>query len=131
METKQRLNTYLRHKHLSLNDFARACKVNPSVLSRIGNTTAESSLRKISENSDLNIEWLINGDGDMTKSVTQSVGNIAADNVCGVNVSGSNIDFNSANAFDALLSVVNKHNAIVSRMQDQIDKLIGILEKKV
>ncbi|MDE5705135.1 S24 family peptidase [Muribaculum sp.] len=64
---KNRLAQYLRVKHLSMRAFAEKCSINVSVLSRISEATSPANLKHIDESSDLNVDWLLTGEGEMLK----------------------------------------------------------------
>lgn len=70
---KDRLIQYLKFKRLGMREFARLCGVEVSVLSRISDATSQKTLRKIESNSDLNIDWLMNGAGNMLNDTKDSV----------------------------------------------------------
>lgn len=65
---KLRLKDYCRYKKLSISALAEQCDMNKSVLSRIGETTDEATLAKIESNADINVDWLMTGDGEMLRS---------------------------------------------------------------
>lgn len=138
MEIKERLSTYLKAKRFKQNEFARRCGIDPSVLSRIGTTTDDTSLRKIDEASDLNIEWLIKGKGEMIKQPTQTAGNVSGHNICGVNINGREIHISVPNEYETLLAIVQenketmeKYQAQLDKAQQQIDELIALLKAKL
>lgn len=138
MEIKERLSTYLKAKRLRQNEFARMCGVDPSVLSRIGVSTDTSSLRKIDEASDLNVEWLIHGEGEMLKQPTQTAGNVSGHNICGVNINGREIHITCPDEYGTLLAIVKetasiaeKYQAQLDKAQQQIDELIALLKAKM
>lgn len=62
---KTRLAEYLRFKHLSLSKLAEIIGINKGVLSRLSEATMEATFKKIEEATDLNIEWLRTGEGEM------------------------------------------------------------------
>ena len=62
---KERLKKYLSHKHLSIREFERMCGLGNGVMSRLSKTTSQSTLNKIISNSDLNLDWLFSGEGEM------------------------------------------------------------------
>ncbi len=138
MEIKERLAAYLKAKRFKQNEFARICGIDPSVLSRIGKTTDDTSLRKIDEASDLNIEWLIKGEGEMIKQPTQSAGNVSGHNICGVNINGREIHITCPDEYETLLTIVKENKAMVDKYQAQLDKaqsqideLIALLKAKL
>ncbi len=138
MEIKERLAAYLKAKRFKQNEFARICGIDPSVLSRIGKTTDDTSLRKIDEASDLNIEWLIKGEGEMIKPASQSAGNVSGHNICGVNINGREIHITCPDEYETLLTIVKENKAMVEKYQAQLDKaqsqideLIALLKAKL
>lgn len=136
---KERLTRYLKFKRLSQREFAQICSVNSSVLSRISEATDDATLRKIDEASDLNVDWLTKGEGEMLKPAThQSAGNVSGHNVCGVNINGREIHITCPDEYQTLLSIMNDHKNIVEKYQAQLDKaqsqldeLIAILKTKI
>jgi len=138
MEIKERLTAYLKHKRLKQNEFARICKIDPSVLSRIGKTTDDSTMRKIDEASDLSIDWLLTGEGEMIKPASQCAGNVTGHNICGVNVNGREIHITCPNEYETLLTIVANNNRItekyqaqLDKAQQQIDELVSMLKAKL
>lgn len=119
---KERLRQYLLYKRLSQSEFARMCCLTPSNVSRLSEKTAKSTFRKIEDRCDLNTHWLLTGEGEMLKSVSQNANNITGHNVCGVNVNGRDIDIKCPSEYETLLDIVRAHNEVVARMQDQLDK---------
>lgn len=69
---KYRLNYYLKCKRLTLSKLADLCGFNKSILSRISETTSPETLRKLEECSDLNVDWLLTGEGEMLNKVQPS-----------------------------------------------------------
>lgn len=73
-----------------------------------------------------NLSWLLNGEGEMLKP-TQAIGDISNSNVSGVNVSGTDIHINP-NAYDALFKIVEQNQKATEQFQEQINRLIKIIE---
>lgn len=69
---KERLRIYLNNKHLSIREFERTCGLSNGLAARIGSSTNPSTLRKISTACDLNVDWLLTGEGEMLKSSSDS-----------------------------------------------------------
>lgn len=65
---KDRIKTYLSHKHLSVREFERLCNLGNGVVSKLSQSTSPATLNKIESNSDLNLSWLFTGEGEMLKS---------------------------------------------------------------
>ena len=65
MSIKDRLKTYLSSKNLSIRELERQCQISNGVLGRLTESTSPRTLKRIEDNSDLNIEWLLTGEGEM------------------------------------------------------------------
>lgn len=83
---------------------------------------------------ELNSDWLLLGRGEMLRSATQSVGNIAHSTAVGVNVNGNDINI----SYDPLLlptveslsDSVAKLTAQNAQLLGELSRLISIVEKK-
>lgn len=64
---KERIKKYLSSKHLSIREFERICGLGNGVVSKLSKTTSPATLNKIENNSDLNLTWLLTGEGEMLK----------------------------------------------------------------
>lgn len=69
---KNRLLMYLDFKHLSMREFERRCGLSNGLAARISATTNPSTLRKIESSCDLNVDWLLTGEGEMLMSQSSS-----------------------------------------------------------
>lgn len=72
--------------------------------------------------------WLISGEGEMLQPA-QNMGNISNSNLTGVNVNGKEIHINP-DAYNTLLKIVENNQKSTEKFQEQIDRLITLLEKK-
>ena len=91
----------------------------------------QAVIQKILDNMpEINANWLMTGLGEMTKN-EQRVGDIKNSNVTGVNVHGQDIVVNPPIDINDILSIVEKHQKSVEKFQEQIDRLITIIEKKI
>lgn len=76
---RNRLTEYLTYKQLSARKLGEICGLANGVLGRLSSTTSKSTLKKISDHSDLNIEWLMTGKGDMLVKRSDEEANIIED----------------------------------------------------
>ncbi len=76
---KERLQAYLTYKNLSLRELERQCSISNGVLGRLSKSTSPKTLKRIEENSDLNINWLLTGEGEMLRQITESPDKIDTD----------------------------------------------------
>lgn len=67
MSIKDRLKSYLSYKNLSVRELERVCNISNGVLGRLTESTSPKTLRRIEENTDLNVDWLMTGKGSMLK----------------------------------------------------------------
>lgn len=70
-------------------------------------------------------EWLTDGVGQMM-APAQSVGDISNSNVNDVNVNGKFV----AESYNTLLKIVEANQKSTEKFQEQIDRLISLIEKK-
>ncbi|MBQ9417069.1 MAG: hypothetical protein IJU19_00615 [Bacteroidales bacterium] len=70
---------------------------------------------------EINANWLLRGEGEMTKS-EQHIGDINNSHVVGVNVSNSEINNDHTGAYETLLAIVDKY-------QEQTDRILNIMER--
>lgn len=127
---KERLLLYIKHLGIGQGKFESMCKLANGYVNNIRKSISPEKLQQIAlHNPDLNTGWLMTGEGCMLKSNSQAIGDISNSNVSGVNVSGTDIHINP-NAYDALLKVVEHNQKTTEKFQEQIDRLIAIIEKK-
>lgn len=66
MSLQSRLTEYLSDKSLTFRDFERLCSLSNGTAARLRETTRKSTFDRIAISCDLNIEWLLTGEGEMT-----------------------------------------------------------------
>lgn len=60
-----RMKEFLSYKRLSARAFERKCSLGNGVLKKLSESTSQSTLQKIQDSSELNVNWLLTGDGEM------------------------------------------------------------------
>lgn len=65
---QNRLSQYLAEKTLTHRDFERICGLSNGTAARLRDTTRKSTFDRIANSCDLNIDWLLTGEGEMLKS---------------------------------------------------------------
>lgn len=126
---KDRLMQFINYKDISVQAFETNVNLSNGAVSKMGDGTRRSTIDKISNfYPDLNTNWLLTGEGDMLKPI-QSVGDISNSNVSGVNVNGREIHINP-DAYNTLLKIVESNQRTTEKFQEQIDRLISIIENK-
>jgi len=126
-DIKERVLAYIRHRGITIKKFEESCGLSSGYISSMRHGFGRNKLSNVlSTYPDLNREWLLYGEGEMLR--TQSVGDIVGSNVAGVNVSGTDIQINP-NAYDTLLEIVRTSQKSTEKFQEQIDRLLNLLEK--
>lgn len=121
---------YISYKRMTVQMFELKTGISNGSVAKMGDNTRRSTLDKISNKfPDLNTDWLLTGEGEMLKT-TQSVGDISNSNVSGVNVNGKEIHISSMEAYSTLLKIVESNLKTTEKFQEQIDRLIGVIEHK-
>lgn len=78
MSVKERLKEYLKEKGIKIKHFEDAIGVSNSFVNNIRSSIAPEKLKVIKENfTDINIDWLLTGDGEMIamEKISASGGN--------------------------------------------------------
>lgn len=120
---------FINYKDISVQAFETNVNLSNGAVSKMGDGTRRSTIDKISNfYPDLNTNWLLTGEGDMLKPI-QSVGDISNSSVSGVNVNGREIHINP-DAYNTLLKIVESNQRTTEKFQEQIDRLISIIENK-
>lgn len=127
---KQRIKQFCNEIGISVKAFEEHSNLSNGYVNGISKSIGDEKLKTISLSfPQLNITWLLTGEGEMLRN-SQSVGDISNSNVSGVNVSGNGIQINP-DAYDTLLKIVETNQKATEKFQEQIDRLITIIEKKL
>ena len=130
---KERLTAYLRYKGINKSEFGRIIGVSNAYISSIRKSIQPDKAEKIvSSFPDLNIAWLMTGEGEMLKNSTTQTS--SGDN--SPNISGNGNHVNNAATIDKALNeiaeqrrLVSKSQEQITKFQEQIDRLLGIIEQ--
>ena len=115
---KDRLKIYIKYLGIGQSKFEKQCNLSNGYINNSKGNFGASKLEYILKlHPELNREWLLTGEGEMLKSPVQE---IKGDNNTQVIGDGNHVSTPSTldKALDAL-----------AKSQEQIDRLIGVLEK--
>lgn len=125
---KERLTEYLAYLGIGQKAFAEHVGLSAGFVNSIRVSIQPKTIEKIAvAYPDLNTAWLLTGEGQMTKTVSQTVGDIHG-NAQGVNVNGP-VHFNSE-AVDKFLDEIAAQRRMTEKCMEQMDRLIKLLEDK-
>lgn len=133
---KERIMIFLAFKEMKPATFERLCGLSNGTLKQMKNEPRLSNIEKILETfPELNREWLITGQGEMLVP-SQSTGNITSnDSTVAANIGGDNQQ-NSGLVIEVLARQlgekdrqIQEQQRLTAKSQEQIDRLLGIIEK--
>lgn len=135
MDIQERLKLFLQEKSLSYKQFEEHCGLGNGTAARLSENTRGTILGRISKAfPELNTDWLMTGEGNMLRTaVHQHIGDVHQSSLHEVNVVKGDPD-----AYNTLLRIVEANQKTtegfqrsIERFQDQVDKLIEILQNKL
>lgn len=122
---KDRLILYIKHLNISVRKFEENCDLANGYIKNIRLSITPDKLRKISLHyPELNTGWLMTGEGEMLKS---SVNIENGDNSTQVIGDGNHVS--APSTLDKALDEIAAQRRLVEKAQEQMDRLIGVLEK--
>ncbi|MBR4562211.1 MAG: hypothetical protein IKO23_09870 [Bacteroidales bacterium] len=120
---KERIMIFLDFKDMKPATFERLCGLSNGYLNQLKKEPSLSKIEKILETfPELNKEWLMTGEGQMLNGTVIGDGNIKGDNNNWTNV-------NTDSALLRAIEAIGEQQKITAKSQEQIDRLIGIIEK--
>lgn len=122
---KERLMIYIKYLDISVRKFEVKCDLANGYIKNIRQSITPDKLRQISlHNPDLNTGWLMTGEGEMLKS------SVTIENGDGsTQVIGDGNHVSTPSTIDKALDEIAAQRKLVEKSQEQIDRLLGVLEK--
>lgn len=120
---KERIMIFIEFKNMKPATFERMAGLSNGYLKQLKNSPSISMIEKILETfPEINKEWLLTGEGEMLRDVVIGDGNIKGDNNNWTNV-------NTDSALLRAIEAIGEQQKITAKSQEQIDRLLGIIEK--
>lgn len=123
---KDRLIEFIDYLNISRLAFEQSIEKSNGWASKPGNTLRDDVRAKLTEvYPELNINWLLTGEGTMLKNGSQ----VVQHNQNGDNINGKTVKV-TKDSSDKLIEVILEQSKQISKSQEQIDRLISIIEQK-
>lgn len=120
---KERIMIFIESKNMKPSTFERMAGLSNGYLKQLKNSPSISMIEKILETfPEINKEWLLTGEGKMLRDVVIGDGNIRGDNNNWTNV-------NTDSALLRAIEAIGEQQKITAKSQEQIDRLLGLIEK--
>lgn len=121
---------YISYKRMTVQMFELKTGISNGAVAKMGDNTRRSTLDKISNKfPDLNRTWLLTGEGEMLND-TSSISNVANSDRHGTSVAGNGNNVNATSALEKALESLMEQQRITVKAQEQIDRLLALLEKR-
>lgn len=122
---KCRVSKYCKRKNIAISKFESLAGLSNGYVNRVSKRPSSEKLDKIKTAfPDLNIDWLLTGEGEMLKSGTiQQAGDNATQ------VHGNDNHVNNPHVLEMAMTEIAEQRKLVAKSQEQIDRLITLLEK--
>ena len=122
---KDRLKDFIKYLGIGQSKFEKKCNLSNGYINNSKGNFGASKLEYILKlHPELNREWLLYGEGEMLKSPVQE---IKGDNNTQVIGDGNHVS--TPSTLDKALDEIAAQRKLVEKSQEQIDRLIGVLEK--
>lgn len=128
---KERLTSYLKLKRIPKSEFGLTIGASASYVTSMRDTERASigndKVERIRKHyPDLNIEWLLTGEGNMLNDVGISQSVNGNDNVT---LAGHNMKVESDKLLEKAFDEIKAQREMTQKAQEQVDRLLSILEK--
>ena len=128
---KERLTSYLKLKRIPKSEFGLTIGTSASYVTSMRDTERASigndKVERIRKHyPDLNIEWLLTGEGNMLNDVGISQSVNGNDNVT---LAGHNMKVESDKLLEKAFDEIKAQREMTQKAQEQVDRLLTILEK--
>lgn len=122
MNIKERTYQFIEFKGISVKKFEELCKLSNGYLSSMRKGYGDDKLNNVlTMFPELNREWLLYGEGEMLNP------SIVQNNQNGDNIQGHSVTVNKQER--DYLDIIKSQSEQISKSQEQIDRLLTIIEK--
>lgn len=135
MEVKDRVYEFVKFKGITMRKFEEMCGLSSGYVSSMRHNFGKDKLANVlTQFPELSREWLLFGDGTMLKSgfFSQNQEKVTQNNENGDNIQRQNVTVqsNTQSNVDEFLAIIKQQANQITKSQEQIDRLISIIEKR-
>jgi hypothetical protein len=135
MTIKERTINFIKFKGLTVRKFELMCGLSSGYINAMRHGFGVEKLNNVLlQFPDLSREWLLYGEGTMLKSgnFSQNQEKVTQNNENGDNIQGQNVTVqsNTQTNVDEFLAIIKQQANQITKSQEQIDRLISIIEKR-
>lgn len=130
MNTKERLLKFIEETGITIAEFERKCSLSNGYIRKLKGSVGSDKIEDIIKAyPQLNRVWLLSGEGQMLSS------SVIQNNKNGDNIQGHSVTVNKTEAdYIAIIKLqaeqLSKSQVQISKSQEQIDRLLTLLENK-
>jgi transcriptional regulator with XRE-family HTH domain len=130
MDVKERLMKFIAQKGLTNSEFERISGLSNSYVSKIRTSVGKLGSMNIQRAfPELNMNWLLTGEGEMLNPPSDNPTNQSISGHHGTSVAGNGNNVNATSALEKALEGLMEQQKITIKAQEQIDRLLALLEK--
>jgi hypothetical protein len=135
MTVKDRVREFVKFEGITMSQFERMCGLSVGYVNAMRVSFGKNYLNNVLKQfPKLNREWLLYGEGEMLKSgnFSQNQEKVTQNNENGDNIQGQNVTVqsNTQTNVDEFLAIIKQQANQITKSQEQIDRLISIIEKR-
>ena len=124
MDLRQRVLEYCKRKNIAVSRFEKECNLANGYFNQVKKRPSLDKIESISRAfPDLNTDWLLTGEGEMLRQNIQQAGDNSTQ------VQGTNNHVSSPRVLEMAMTEIAEQRKLVAKSQEQIDRLITLLEK--
>lgn len=127
MTIKERIYAFIEFKDMSVKKFEELCDLSNGYISSMRKGFGRDKLNNVlTIFPDLNRDWLLYGEGEMIKSNNTIINSPVGNNSTQIAGNSNSINCYSLNK---AIDEISEQRKLVSKSQEQIDRLLAIIEK--
>lgn len=130
MSVKDRIKAFADAKGVTYRELSTIMGASPGYINSISKSIQPDKMSRLSTRfPDLNVSWLLTGEGEMLHRGEVNVGGVDYNNSGGNHTHTHNAPLDLLSALNKSQALVEQSQSLQVKSQEQIDRLLGIIEK--